>query len=86
MEVKFDYPLSNTRTFQGELNVTATVEGRKAVIDQVIHKDPLGNKSDITYLIDEWCNNLYDNLAEMAVNNASNVNHPELEDYTMSRQ
>jgi hypothetical protein len=86
MEVKFDYPLSNTSTFQGQLEVTANVDGDKAEIYKVIHEDPNGNKSDITYLIDEWCNNLYDNLAEMAVNNASNVNHPELEDYTMANQ
>lgn len=64
----------------------AKVDGHDAEIDQVIHHDPNGKRSDITFLVEEWCSGLYDSLVEMAVNNASNENSPEFEDYTLANQ
>lgn len=83
MKVTFDYPLSDTAKWQGQLTVSATVDTQDAEIDRVLHVDPSGKISDITYLVEDYAPQLYDKLAEMAVNDARNLIH---EDYTLENQ
>ena len=86
MKVHFDFPLSNTSKWKGLLNVTAEVDGHDAEIDQVIHEDPKGNKTDITYLVDEWCSDLYETLVDVAVQHEAGVRELVESDYTMQNQ
>ena len=84
MKVNFDFPISNTSKWGGELNVRALVDGQDAEIEQVIHIDYNGKKSDITLLVEEYAPQLYDSLRDAAVNDARNL---ELhEDYTLENQ
>jgi hypothetical protein len=83
MKVHFTYPLSNSEKWQGQLEVSATVDGQDAEITKVIHEDHNGKKSDLTYVVEQYTPTLYDSLCEMAVNDARNVGE---EDYTMEMQ
>ena len=83
-KVSFDFPISGSKEWKGHLQVEATVEGHDATIDKVIMQDTSGKKADITHLIDEWCNGLYDSLCDAAINNS--IEEPASDDYTMSMQ
>lgn len=85
MQLKFTTPLSNTSKWEGQLHVTAEVDGRDAEITNVVLEDKNGQKANITYYIEQHTSN-YDDLCEMAVNNAFNTGEMEAEDYTMIQQ
>jgi hypothetical protein len=71
--VSFDFPLSDTSEWKGQLHVTGKVDGAEVEIESVIHEDTTGRKSNITHLVEEWCSNLYDALCDAARNNAENT-------------
>jgi hypothetical protein len=70
-KVSFDYPLSETKDYEGKLIVEATVYGQNALIDSVVFEDKHGNKSDFMWMLVEWCGNLYTCIEDAAINNAS---------------
>lgn len=72
MKVSFDYPLSDTKDYEGKLHVEATVNGHDVDIDAVTFEDKHGNKVDFMWMLVEWCGNLYNCLEEAAINNAAN--------------
>jgi hypothetical protein len=81
MRVHFTYPLSDTKHYQGELHVTAQVDGHDVDISQILYSDRNGKESNVTWLLEQWGGNLYDNLCEAAVHHAI----PE-SDYTLEMQ
>jgi hypothetical protein len=79
-KVNFDFPISNAAIWQGQLHVTANVDGHDVEVTNVIHEDHNGHKSNITALVEEWLGSFYDDLCEAAINNSCNTD----EDYTTS--
>jgi hypothetical protein len=72
-KVSFDYPLSETKDYEGKLIVEATVNGQDVDIDSVIFEDKHGNKSEFMWMLVEWCGNLYTCIEEAAINNSVNT-------------
>ena len=78
MTITFDFPISESKTYEGTLHVSSTVEYPDATIDSVIFETPRGTKVDITALVDSQCEGLKDRLEDAAINNWSNLQPDEL--------
>lgn len=83
MKVSFDFPLSNRKEWQGFLRVDALVEGEDVELIKVIHHDKNDRRSNVTWMLEEWCGNLCRSLFDAAINA---VEEPMTDDYTMMKQ
>lgn len=67
-------PISNSRVFQGQLHVTANVDANQydpeAEIIGIIHEDASGRRSNVTPLIEIFCESLRDVIEELAIKEA----------------
>jgi hypothetical protein len=86
MNIQFTHPISDTKIWKGELEVSANVDGMDCEIIRIMYVDKNGCKANVTDLIIEWAGELYEKCEEMAINDARNLRHPEDEDWTMAQQ
>jgi hypothetical protein len=69
MTITFDFPISESKMYQGQLHVSATVEYPDAYIDKVIFESRSGaSKTDITELLEIYCESLVEKLQNAALN------------------
>ena len=74
MKVTFDFPISDSAIYKGMLHVSSTVEFPDATIDQVIFESKSGgSKTDITELLELYCDSLLEKLQDAALNAWSNL-------------
>lgn len=86
MNIQFTHPISDSKTWKGELEVTANVDGNDVEIIRIMYVDPSGCKANVTELLIEWAGELYEKCEDMAINDSRNLRNPEDEDWTMMMQ
>ena len=72
-KVSFDYPLSDTKNYEGKLIVSAVVDGQEVDLQSVVFEDKTGRKVNFIWMLEEWCGNLYTCIEEAAINNSVNT-------------
>lgn len=79
--IHFTYPISDTKHWHGELEVSATVDGHDAEIHNINYTDQTGKRSNVTFLIEQWCDALYERLIDAAITCSVDES-----DYTLENQ
>jgi hypothetical protein len=83
MNIQFTHPISDTKTWKGELEVSANVDGNDVEIIRIMYIDKNGQKANVTDLLLEWADSLYEKCEEMAINDSRNTVEY---DYTLENQ